>query len=143
MNKYRYLIKTGEHAGKIVEGVGCNARAYPEAVPDLTLGDGIYLPEFKLRIKQQHLPSGQAKHCQDFVDYEDLVIAFDRYGNEIFPGDTLYASIGKEVCKVTVLKLGKVYHQGCGWMTRKLSIKNEDTGKNGNLNTPSYTIKIM
>lgn len=144
MNKQRYLIKTGEYQGKIFDGEGCNARQYPGADPDYSkYGDGIYINEINLRIKQQHLPSGQAKHCADFVDYEDLVIAFDRYGNEIFVGDTLYASIDKEVCKVSVLKMGDVYHQGCGWMTRKLSIKNEETGKKGTLNNPSGTIKII
>lgn len=144
MNKYRYLIKTGEYAGQVFDGVGCNARPYPEAEPDYAkYGDGIYIPQLQLRIKQQHLPQGQAKHCADFVDYEDLVIAFDRYGIEIFPGDSLYAAIGKEVCKVTVLKLGEVYHQGCGWMTRKLSVKNEETGKKVTLNNPGGTIKII
>lgn len=142
MNKQRYLIKTGEYQGQVFDGEGCNARPYPDAIPDVSYGDGIYLNQIKLRIKEQRLPQGQAKHCADFLDYEDLVIAFDRYGKEIFVGDSLYASIDKQVCKVTVLKIGTVYHQGCGWMTRKLSIKNEDTGKKGNLNNPSGTIKI-
>lgn len=143
MNKYRYLIKTGEFAGKVFDGVGCNARSHPEGEPDhVKYGDGIYIPELQLRLKQQHLPSGQAKHCGDYVDYEDLVVAFDKYGHEIFVGDKLYASIDKEVCKVTVLKLGDVYHQGCGWMTRILSVKNEDTGKKVSLKNPSATIKM-
>lgn len=143
MNKYRYLIKTGKYAGQVFDGVGCNAREHPDAVPDTSkYGDGIYIPELKLRFKQTHLPYGTAKHCADFLDYEDLVIPFDRDGNEIFVGDKLYASIDKEVCRVTVLKIGIVYHQGCGWMTRKLSIMNEETNKKCTINNPSSTIKI-
>lgn len=144
MNKYRFFIKTGPYAGKVFDGMHCNGRAHPDAEPDFAMyGDGIYIPELNLRMKKQYLPSDDAKHFGETVDYEDLVIAFDKYGNEIFIGDVLYASINKEVCKVTVLKLGAPYHQGCGWMARKMSVLNEDTGKRSTLNDPSATIKIL
>lgn len=143
MNKYRYLLKTGEYAGKIFDGVGCNARSHPDGEPDYEkYGDGIYIPELKLRIKEQRLPYGVAKHGADFVDYEDLVIAFDKYGNEIFKGDSLWAVINKEVCKVTVLSLGDIYHQGCGWYSRILSVKDIDTEKKVKLKNPAACVKI-
>lgn len=153
MNKQRYLIKTGEHTGKVVEGQGCNARAFPNSpeVDYAKYGDGIYIPELSLRLKQErhgYVEKGgcmvpTAKHCADFVNYEDLVVAFDKNGNELFVGDTVYAAIKNVVCLVKITKLGDVYHQGCGWMTRKFTVEGEGLEKKVTLTNPSAVIKVV
>jgi hypothetical protein len=152
MNKQRYLIKTGEFAGKVVEGQGCNARPFPDStdVDSAKYGDGIYIPELGLRLKQERhgytvkdgLTVPTAKHCADFVNYEDLVVAFDKNGNELFVGDTVYAAIKNVVCLVKITKIGDVYHQGCGWMTRKFTVEGEGLEKKVTLTNPSAVIKV-
>ena len=142
MNKRRFLLKTGPHAGAVFDGQGCNARPHPDAEPDYAVyRDGIYIPDLNLRLEEIRLPAHQMKHGRDFLHYEDLVVPFDRYGLEIFEGDTLYASVAKEVVVVKVLNLGDMHHHGCGWYERALMVINVDSGKKLTLKIPSSTIK--
>jgi hypothetical protein len=145
MKTQRYLLKTGEHAGKIVEGQGCNARPFPDStdVDWAKYGDGIWIPSLELRIRERRDGSYKAKHCGDYIDYEDLVIAFDKFGAEIFVGDTLYvANSNKEVIRLKIEKIGKEFHAGCGWMQRTLHGIDIDSGERTKTSYPSRAIKI-
>ena len=153
MSKVRILMKTGQYAGHEFNAVHCNARATPDSEPDTSkYSDGIYITELGLRVPHEHLPyiqtgtivgpSPSAKHCGDTLHYEDLVVAFDKYEHEIFVGDSIYASVNKEVRRLTVVKMGKVNHVGCGWMQRKMRCTDDDTGVTLTINIPKHTIKI-
>jgi hypothetical protein len=152
-------MKTGQYAGHEFNAVHCSARATPDSEPDTSkYGDGIYITELGLRVPHEHLPyvssapgtiydlpygmTPSAKHCGDTLHYEDLVVAFDKYEHEIFVGDSIYASVNKEVRRLTVVKMGKVNHVGCGWMQRKMRCTDDDTGVTLTINIPKHTIKI-
>lgn len=142
MSKQRFLIKTGEHAGKIVEGQGCNARAYPTAPVDLSLGDGIWIHSLNLRIKQEYDQASGCTGCGNYVHYKDLVIPFDKNGNELFVGDKIYFSSKNCVCIGEIKKFGVEYHVGCGWMQRKMTVTDIHTKQTHTINVPVHTIKI-
>ena len=131
----RYRILTGPLAGQEHIAHGLNRRATPDGEVNSRLGDGIWIPALQVRVAAD----GQNHQA---TAYEDLIAPFDRFGNEIEVGDTLHASVAKQVRRVKVRALGKKYHQGCGWWTRKLRVEDIDSGKRTTLNTPSYTIKV-
>lgn len=138
----RYLIKTGQFAGQVVDGVGCNAREFPDSEPDSSkYRDAIFIPSLGLRLTAEREDSYE--HCGHHVHYENLVVAFDKYDNEIFVGDEIYAAVGKEVCRLKVVAMTGLNHVGCGWMQRKMRCKNEETGKTLTVNIPHYVIKIV
>jgi hypothetical protein len=147
MSVTRYKILTGEHAGKIVEGYGCNARPFvpcPDSMIDVSkYGDGVWFPSLNLRLKQEYDYASGRTGCGKYVNYENLVVPFDKYGKEIFVGDKLYIASSKEVKLVEVVKFGSEYHVGCGWMQRKLTVKDLDTNKTLTINVPAHTIKVV
>jgi len=144
-SKMRIKILTGQFAGGVYEAVGCNGRPHPDIEYNSTtgpgLGDGIYIVALGLRIKKEHNPN--AKHCGHSLHYEDLVIPFDRFDNEIFVGDKIHAAVGDECRRLVVKKIGTEYHVGCGWMQRKLTCTDLDSGKTVTINKPARTIKII
>lgn len=138
----RYLIKTGQYAGQMFIGQCCFSRPTPTSELDYSLGEGVWFEELQLRLPKVITDRSKVKHCQDTDHYEDMVIAFDKYGNEIVAGDHLYVAVKNEVRKVRVLALTTINHAGYACVYRKMRCTDLDSGQTLVITTPTATILI-
>lgn len=141
----RYKILTGPHAGEIHDGEGCNARPYPNCPENLINWDkhqdGIWIPALNMRLKQRHNPDSKG-WSDAYLDYENLVVPFDRYKQEIKVGDVIfYSARDLQVCRLKVEKLGNIHHAGCGWLQRIMHGTDLDSKKKTKNSYPSRCIK--
>lgn len=138
MKLQRFRILTGEHAGKIVDAYDAWVRPRipcPESEVDMRLNAGIWVPSLNIRI------AGTKDEKGKYNEYEDLVVPFDRYNNEIKVGSIVfYAARDLDVRKMEIVKLGDVFHAGCGWYQRTIHGKDLDTQKMTKNSYPSRCI---
>lgn len=134
----RYLIKTGVHAGKTIEGKPCVVGQSPAGWNLF----GVEFPSVDMVLADEPIPHPLlAKHPQDTVHWESLAIPFDRYGQEIRVGDYLYVGVKNAVHQVRVLSIGEPYHPGYGIVNRKLTCSDLDNNRTRTINTPGDTIR--
>ena len=132
-----YRIKTGPHAGEIHLGVCLNGRKRPEEPYDKSVGEGIFIAGLSLWLPRV---AGPVMSLTDFLHYEDLVVPFDRFGQEIKVGSHLYVAVAKEVRRMVVRRLGKAVHVGYGHVQRALHADDLDGGKSLCHKMPCATI---
>ena len=76
-------------------------------------------------------------------DYMDLCVPFDRFGREIFVGDTIYISSCNEVIPCVVEKIAKKPFQASyGIMNRKLTARPIEGGSAKSITDPRSTVKV-
>ena len=102
----RYLIKTGVHAGKTIEGKPCVVGQSPDGWNLF----GVEFPSVGMVLASEPLPHPLlAKHPQDTVHWESLAIPFDRYGQEIRVGDYLYVGVNLPQTTAATISLLNTY----------------------------------
>jgi len=127
---HRYKILLGPHVGETHDGFQIGARFTPDGeVSWNKTSDRVWIPTLKMSF------------LDDGFQCEDLVVPFDKFGQEICLWDYVYAVRSKGVIRCSVIEIGKKYHQGCGWHTRILKLSDVDTKTKFSTNNPHECIK--
>ena len=153
---HRYRIVTGPHAGRVVEGFQIGYTAYPDQVAieklshvqvmDLyqTNKEGFWIPGDNVKIDfENRIDSRSITTVVNYGNVEDLVITFDKYNQEIFVGDELYAASKNAVRRVKVTKIADKPVWTSNGIQRKLTVKDVDDGQTLVINESRDTVKVV
>lgn len=144
----RYKILSGPLTGQIFDGVEIAAQDYPDQckVEGCAKGEfyGVWLNEPKVKINRDNYRN--VVILDEGVNYNDayldLCVPFDRFGNEIFVGDTIYISSNNEVIPCVVEKIAKKpYMANYGVMGRKLTARPTEGGMAKTIGDSRSTVK--
>ena len=162
---HRYKVLSGVNAGMISDGEQIGQQDFPgqfncmQSVEinqvvnnkyDNGLCEGVWLNDVSAPLYRP-ITNGFAPKVEiteegvNYSDlYMDLCVAFDRFNNEIFVGDTVYAAVNNEVLPCVVEKIAKKpYMAGYGIMQRKVTVRQVGGGAAKTINDSRSMVKVM
>ena len=159
---HRYKVLSGPNAGLVSDGQQIGVQDYPEQIVlesftsqeiarlgkdkyDKGLGEGIWLKEIRQPMYRSAIHS-KTEITEEGVNYDntymDLCVPFDRYGNEIKVGDTLFIASKNEVRRAEVIAISKKpYMASYGIVNRKLTVRDEVEDQTLTTNDPRSTVR--
>lgn len=161
---HRYRMLTGPLAGQVSEGEQIGLQDFPGQFDQCleahgidarnalvqqklqTNSEGVYLYAFNEVVRRAPGHSGGKVEIGKTVVYdgiyEDLVVPFDRNGEEINVGDMIYMAVKNEVRLGEVVKIAeKVTMASYGIMQRKLTVRDHEEQQTLTINDSRATIK--
>ena len=154
---HRYKVITGKFAGQTIEAYGIGYMAYPDQIKNENMNheavmnlykvnrEGVWYEAAAEKIEfERRIDSTSVGTVVDYGNIQDLVITFDKYNNEIFVGDELYAAVKNAVRRVKVTKIApKATFASGGVLIRKITVVDLDSGQTLTINQSRDTVKII
>jgi hypothetical protein len=141
----KYLILVGPLQGKVVMGRQIGYLLSPDDVDVRDTMVGIWVEEFSQKVcYEQHANIVITRQGAWYGDsFIDLCVTYDRLGNEIDIGDTIYFSSKNEVVRGIVEKIDvKATYANYGIINRKMKVRpiDNDCSKIKTVTNSTHTI---